>query len=97
MNKHVTIEEAKGMIGKLVRAEGCCGMTDGVTIVGILDRLENGDVIVNITHGKREYVLPCLANRNTLELKNGSCDNCDNSISDAEAFNQVCFECGKKV
>jgi hypothetical protein len=97
MNKHVTIAEAKAMIGKEVRAEGCCGIADGKTIFGILDRLENGDAIVKISHGSRVHVLPCLANRNTLELKNGSCDSCDNAISDAEAFNQVCFGCGKKV
>jgi hypothetical protein len=96
MNKYVTIEEAKAMIGKEVRAEGCCGITDGVTIFGILDRIENGDAIVKISQGDRKHVLPCLAIRNTLELKNGSCQHCDNTISDAEAFNEQCFECGKK-
>jgi hypothetical protein len=96
MNKHVRIEEAKAMIGKRVRAVGCCGITDGVTITGTLDRLENGDAIVKITHGKRVDVLPCLVNRNTLELANGSCQHCDNALSDAEAFNKQCFECGKK-
>jgi hypothetical protein len=93
----VTIEEAKSMIGKKVKALGVCGITEGVTIVGILDRLEHGDAIVKISHGKKEYSLPCLANKNTLELVNGSCGHCDNALSDAEAFNQVCFECGKKV
>ena len=97
MNKHVTITEAEAMIGKRVKAVGCCGITDGVNIVGTLDRMDNGDVIVKITYGSRVDILPCLAIRNTLELANGSCDNCDNAISDSEAFNQICFECGKKV
>jgi len=92
----VTIEEAKAMIGKKVKAEGVCGITNGVIVTGILDRLENGDAIVNITHGKKVNSLPCLVNKNTLELANGSCDHCDNAISDAEAFNDVCFQCGKK-
>ena len=35
----VTIEEATKMIGKKVKALGVCGITEGVTIVGILDRL----------------------------------------------------------
>jgi len=93
---HVTIAEAKSMIGQRVRAVGCCGMTSGKTIFGTLDSLENGDAIVRITHGDNVDVLPCLVNRNTLELKNGSCQHCDNAISDAEAFNEQCFECGKK-
>jgi len=97
MSRHVTIAEATAMIGKEVRAEGCCGITDGVTIFGILDKLENGDAIVKISHGNRTHVLPCLANRNTLELKNGSCDSCGNVICDSQAFNEVCFGCGKKV
>jgi len=96
MNKHVTIAEATVMIGERVRAVGCCGMTDGVTIVGTLDGLENGDAIVKITHGDKVDILPCLVNRNTLELVNGSCQHCNNTISDAEQFNEVCFECGKK-
>jgi len=93
----VTIEQAKKMIGKKVKALGVCGITDGVIVVGILDRLEGGDAIVKISHGSKEYSLPCLVNKNTLKLANGSCDNCDNAISDAEAFNQICFGCGKKV
>jgi len=95
--KIVTIAEAKSMIGKLVKAEGTCGIKDGVTVFGILDRIEDGGAIVNITYGSREYSLPCLVDKNSLELKNGSCDNCGNVICDSQAFNQVCFGCGKKV
>lgn len=93
----ITIAEATKMIGHKVKAVGVCGITEGVTIVGILNRIENGDAVVKISHGDKGYVLPCLANKNTLELVNGSCEHCDNVITDAEAFNQVCFGCGKKV
>ena len=95
---HITIEEAKSMIGKRVKAVGCCGVTDGVNIKGTLHSIEsNGDAIVKITRGSRIDFLPCLVDRNSLELENGSCDNCGNAISNAEAFNQVCFGCGNKV
>lgn len=93
----VFIAEAHAMIGHQVTAVGCCGIYDGVKIVGILERLKNGDAIVMIDHGSRRNVLPCLVNKNTLELKNGKCGSCDSVVSDAEAFNQVCFGCGKKV
>lgn len=92
-----TIAEVKEMMGKKVKAVGVCGITEGVTVTGILESLEHGDVIVRIPYGSKGNTIPCLANKNTLELANGSCDNCDNAISDAEAFNQVCFGCGKKV
>ena len=92
----VFISEANAMIGHKVKAIGCCGIYDGVSVVGILTRLENGDAIVMVDYGSRRNVLPCLVNKNTLELANGSCSNCENPISDAEAFNQVCFKCGKK-
>ena len=69
----VFIAEAHAMIGHKVKAVGCCGITDGVTIVGILERLENGDAIVLIDHGTRRNILPCLVNKNTLELANGKC------------------------
>ena len=92
----VTIAEATKMIGHKVKAVGCCGMTDGVAITGILEKIENGDAIVLVDHGDRKAILPCLVNKNTLELANGSCKHCENTISDAEAFNEVCFDCGKK-
>lgn len=93
----VFIAEANAMIGHKVKAVGCCGMYNGITIVGILNRLENGDAIVMVDHGTRRNVLPCLVNKNTLELANGKCGNCEKVVSDSEAFNQTCFGCGKKV
>lgn len=95
--KFTNIESVKGMIGKRVKAVGVCGITDGVTVTGVLESIQNGDVIVRIPQGSKGNTIPCLANKNTLELINGSCDNCDSAVSDAEAFNQICFNCGKKV
>jgi hypothetical protein len=91
MTRLITIEQATSMIGHKVRALGVCGIGEGVTVVGILEKLEHGDAIVLVNR------MPFLVNKNTLELVNGRCQNCENVISDAEAFNQVCFECGKKV
>ena len=93
----VFIAEANEMIGHQVSAVGCCGIHDGVLIKGILNRLENGDAIVMVDHGARRNVLPCLVNKNTLKLANGKCKNCNNIVSNAEAFNETCFGCGKKL
>lgn len=93
----VFTEEANKKIGHKVKAVGCCGIYDGVTIFGILEKLQNGDAIVLVDHGVRRNVLPCLVNKNTLELVNGKCSNCEKVVSDSEAFNQVCFGCGNKV
>jgi hypothetical protein len=97
MAKIVTIAEVNEMIGHQVKAIGSCGIYDGVLVRGILKKLENNDVIVMLDHGSRRNVLPCSVNQNTLELVNGRCGNCNDIVSDAEAFNQTCLCCGKKL
>jgi len=96
--KLTSIEEAESMIGERVKALGVCGQKDGITVIGTLKEIQPcGDAIVEIEYGKKNFPMKCLVNRFTLELVNGRCKNCNNTISDAEAFNQVCFGCGKKV
>ena len=69
MYRHVTIENAKAMIGQVVTATGCCGMKDGIEVEGVLEEIQPcGDAIVRIHQGKKGRTLPCLANRNTLKL-----------------------------
>jgi hypothetical protein len=89
---YLNLEQLKSMIGKEVKAIGCCGIYDEHIVFGVLERFEFGGAIINLSNGQ-----PCLVNKYTLELKNGSCENCNNTLSDSEAFNQTCFECGKKV
>ena len=93
----ISIKDAEKMIGKRVQAVGTCGMKKDVTVFGILEEVENSDTIVQIPFGSKGHTIPCSVNINTLKLVNGTCDNCSSVISDAEAFNQVCFGCGKKV
>ena len=97
MSKIVFMEEARAMVGERVKAVGTCGEKKDIIVTGVLEKVDSSDTIVQIAFGSKGHTMPCSVNKNTLELVNGRCDSCNNTITDAEAFNQVCFGCGKKV
>lgn len=64
----VTIEKATAMIGKKVKAIGCCGMKEDIEVEGIMEKVDNFGAIVQIPFGRKGYTIPCLVNKNTLEV-----------------------------
>lgn len=69
MSKIVFLGEAKAMLGQIVTAIGCCGEKEGQMVKGMLTEITpHGDAIVSVPYGKKGHTIPCLVNRNTLEL-----------------------------
>ena len=77
MSKIVFMEEARAMVGERVKAVGTCGTHKDVTVVGVLEKVDNQDTIVQVAFGSNGNTIPCSVNKNTLELVNGRCDNCN--------------------
>lgn len=62
MARMLLVAEIEEMLGKNVSAVGCCGMKDGVKVVGVFESYESGNAIVKVGE------LPVLVNEHTIKL-----------------------------